>query len=89
MKRRILLASLAIFLCAAAARAQEAPSDGVGRITVEELKALLASEKPPFVIDVRSGPGRVVKGAVVIPVEQIESRLSEIPRDREVVTYCA
>lgn len=89
MKRRIFLASLIAALLCATALAQEAPSDGVGRIPVEELKALLAGANPPFVIDVRSGPGRVVKGAVVIPLDQIESRLSEVPRDREVVTYCA
>ena len=90
MKRRIFLTSLAIFLCAAAtARAQEATSDGVGRITVEELKALLASGTPPVVIDVRPGAARLIKGAVNIPGGDIESRLSEIPRDREIVTYCA
>jgi hypothetical protein len=88
MKRRIFLASLAIFLCAASALAQE-PSDGVGRITVEELKALLASKTPPLLIDVRPGVTRIVKGSVNIPVDEIESRLSEIPRDREVVTYCS
>ncbi|HLM56344.1 MAG TPA: hypothetical protein VK422_09535 [Pyrinomonadaceae bacterium] len=89
MKRRIFLAFLAAALLCGTALAQEAPSDGVGRVTVEELKALLAGANPPFVIDVRSGPGRVVKGAVVIPVDQVESRLSEVPRDREVITYCA
>ena len=89
MKRRIFLASLIAALLCASAPAQEAPADGVGRITVEELKALLADAKPPFVIDVRSGPGRLVKGAVNIPVDQIESRLSEIPLDREVITYCS
>jgi hypothetical protein len=92
MKRRIFLASLAVALLCATALAQGAPqahADGVGRVTVEELKTLLASANPPFLIDVRSGPGRVVKGAVIIPVDQIESRLSEIPRDREVITYCA
>ena len=89
MKRRIFLASLTAALLCGTALGQEAPSDGVGRITVEELKALLAGANPPFVIDVRSGPGRVVKGAVVIPPDQVESRLSEGPRDREVVTYCA
>ena len=89
MKRRIFLASLIAALLCGTALAQETPSDGVGRITVEELKALLAGANPPFVIDVRMAPGRIMKGAVLIPVDQIESRLSEVPRDREVVTYCA
>ncbi len=92
MKRRVLLASLAILLCAAAtARAQEASSDGVGRVTVEEFKALLASNAPPFVIDVRPGAARLIKGAVNITLDEMDSgaRLAEIPRDREIVTYCA
>ncbi len=89
MKRRIFLAALAAaLLCAPAARAQESP-DGVGRVTVEELKELMASARPPVVVDVRSTARRVIKGALNITVDGIESRLSELPRDREIVTYCA
>ena len=89
MKRRIFLAAVvAALLCGASARAQE-PSDGVGRVTVEELKALMASANPPVVIDVRSGARRVIKGALNITGDEMESRLSELPRDREIITYCA
>ena len=65
----------------------------VPRITVEELKARLAKNAPVFIIDSRS-PGSYdnseikIKGAVRIPMDEIESRLSEIPRDREIVVYC-
>jgi hypothetical protein len=91
MKRRIFLASLAAALLfgAASARAAQEPSDGVARVTVEELKTLLAGKTPPVVVDVRLGAVRVVKGAVNVPLDQFESRLSELPRDREIVTYCA
>jgi len=89
MKRRIFLTALAAaLLCGAAARAQE-PSDGVGRVTVEELKGLMASANPPLVIDTRSGARRVIKGALNITVDGIESRLSDLPRDRDIVFYCA
>lgn len=89
MKRRIFLAALAAaLLCGPAARAQET-TDGVGRVTVEELKRLMASPQPPVVVDVRSAARRVIKGALNITNEQIESRLSELPRDREIITYCA
>ena len=90
MKRRIFLAAVltTAVLCGAAARAQ-GPPDGVGRVTVEELKALLASANPPVVIDVRSGARRVIKGALNITVDGIDARLSELPRDREIVFYCA
>jgi rhodanese-related sulfurtransferase len=63
--------------------------DGVPRITLAELKALLASATPPFVIDVRSGVNQKIKGAHSIPVGEIEARLNEIPHDREIVTYCS
>lgn len=90
MKRRIFLTALAAaaLLCGAPARAQESP-EGVGRVTVEELKELMASANPPVVVDVRSTARRVIKGALNITGDQMESRLSELPRDREIITYCA
>ena len=65
----------------------------IPRITVDELKEKLAKNAPVFIIDSRS-PGSYdnseikIKGAVRIPMDEIESRLSEIPRDREIVVYC-
>jgi len=65
----------------------------VPRITVEELKARLAKNAPVFIIDSRSqgsydNSEMKIKGAVRIPMDEIEARLSEIPRNREVVIYC-
>jgi hypothetical protein len=65
----------------------------VPRITVEELKARLAKNAPVFVIDSRSqgsydNSEMKIKGAVRIPMDEIEARLSEIPRNREIVVYC-
>lgn len=59
------------------------------RITLDEFKALLADGKPVLVLDVRGGVTQKIKGAVNIPLGELESRLGEIPRDREIVTYCA
>ena len=74
--------------------AAEPKTEGeVPRITVEELKARLAKNAPVFIIDSRS-PGSYdsseikIKGAVRIPMDEVEARLSEIPRDREIVVYC-
>lgn len=82
-----------VLLCSATAYAASAQDhahhDEVKRISVEDFKALLAGDKPVTVIDVREGAERKIKGAVVIPVGDIESRLKEIPRDHEIVTYCA
>lgn len=45
----------------------------------------------PLLLDVRTpqefGEGHV-PGAVNIPVQELESRLAQVPKDREVVVYC-
>lgn len=68
-----------------AAQASQQPD----RISLDDLKALLASGKPVLILDVRNEVGSKIKGAVHIPLDQVEARVGEIPRDREVVTYCA
>ena len=67
----------------------QAPADGVERITVDDLKALLARKAPVTIIDVRSSITEKIKGALHIPLGEIEARLGEIPRDRAIITYCA
>lgn len=77
-----------------ASQATEHKTEGeVPRITVDELKEKLAKNAPVFVIDSRSqssydGSEMKIKGAVRIPADEIEARLKEIPRDREIVVYC-
>jgi rhodanese-related sulfurtransferase len=90
MKHRIFLALL--LTCAAlpaAARAQAAalqvPAD---RITLEEFKRLRDAGKV-YVLDVRYSIETKIKGATHVPLDQLESRLSELPHDREIVTYCS
>ena len=69
------------------------PAAEIERITVEELKAKIAKNEPVTIIDSRSqgsydGSNQKIKGAIRIPANEIESRLKEIPRDKEVVIYC-
>jgi rhodanese-related sulfurtransferase len=87
MKRRLFLVTLLMCGAAAgaAARQQQVPP---GRITVEEFKTLHAEGKV-LTLDVRHGPDQKIKGAVVVPLDHLESRLAELPRGREVVTYCS
>ncbi len=73
----------------AAAARNGAPPAEIGRITLAELKALLARREPVTIIDVRGDSATKIKGALHIPLPEIEARLKEIPRDREIVTYCA
>jgi len=68
-------------------------------ITAEELKAKLAKNQPVTIIDVRATSslldgGNKIKGAVYVKLRRLKYRLDfpplrDIPRNREVVTYCA
>ena len=89
MKRRLFLVTLLMSAAPLAARAwappQEAPPD---RVTLEEFTRLRAAHQV-FVLDVRYQIDKKIKGARHISLEQLEARLAELPRDREIVTYCS
>ena len=68
-------------------------------ITAEELKSKISKNEAIAIIDVRATSGLLeadnkIKGAVYVKLRRLKSRLGlpplkDIPRDREVVTYCA
>jgi hydroxyacylglutathione hydrolase len=63
------------------------------RISVAELTDQLASAEPPLIVDVRTRGAvwldpRQIPGALRLAWEEIEERLSELPRAREVILYC-
>jgi len=87
--KRVILLTLAAALSLGGGAAwgrQQTPPD---RVTVEELKRLLRDGRPVLVLDVRAHAERVIKGARHIPLDQVESRAGELPRGREIITYCA
>ena len=61
-------------------------------IDARSLQEKLGSKKAPLVLDVRNPPEVAVDGAIegsmMIPMDQLPSRLAEIPPDREVVAVC-
>ena len=59
------------------------------RISLAELNSLLEQKKPVVILDVRGEIDTKIKGAKHIPLDELESRLSEVPRNHEIVTYCA
>ena len=66
----------------------------MARITASELRELLAAGKAPLIFDLRSNAAVeeepvLIQGAVHIPLGDIESRLGEFPRDRDIVVYCS
>lgn len=62
------------------------------RIPIPELQKKLGSDKKPIVVDVRETSeikeGGAIPGAIHIPIRQIDKRMSEIPKNAEVVFYC-
>ena len=81
------------------AHAQAQNASDVAFITAEELKTKMTSNHPVTVIDVRSSEGyaassTTIKGAFHFKVRNLKHRLAfaplkNVPKDREVVTYCA
>jgi membrane protein DedA with SNARE-associated domain/rhodanese-related sulfurtransferase len=66
----------------------------IARITPDELKHLLDAGHEPVIVDLRQPLDRQanpysVPGALWMAVEDLERRHHEIPRDRDVILYCA
>ena len=62
------------------------------RITATALRDRLEMERPPVVIDIRSGQERADKsipGSLHMPLNHLEERLGEISTDTSVVVQCA
>jgi len=65
----------------------------LARISVDELKRMIAAGEAPVIVDVRNRSAhlhdpRRIPGALRMTVDEIETRLNDLPRDREIVLYC-
>ncbi|MFF9345088.1 MULTISPECIES: rhodanese-like domain-containing protein [unclassified Streptomyces] len=76
--------------------AMEALADEVApasRVTAARLRAALADERPPLVVDVRTCGEREANGfidaALHIPLNELPARSGELPADRPLVLHCA
>jgi rhodanese-related sulfurtransferase len=62
------------------------------KLTPEELKEALESKQGIFLLDVRNPEeleqSGVIDGYVNIPLDQLEKRLGEVPRDKVIITMC-
>jgi rhodanese-related sulfurtransferase len=71
----------------------------VNTISAEELKTMMANNQQVTVIDVRSSEGfanstTTLKGSIHFKLRKLKDRLNfpplkDLPRNREIVTYCA
>ena len=77
-----------------AQQAQATPTpypDGARRVTIEEMESLVKEGKA-VVIDVRSQDSYDaghIPGAKLIPSGEILSHISELPKDKLIITYCS
>jgi rhodanese-related sulfurtransferase len=65
---------------------------GVQGLSVREAKALIDKTPNLFILDVRTPDENRqarLKNSVLIPVDDLERRLNEVPRNRPVLVYCA
>jgi len=98
-QRFFMFAFIILGLTAVVIRAQTPAAPAVSTISAEELKAKVAGNHPVTIIDVRSSDGyaastTTVKGALHFKVRKIKQRLAyppfkDMPKDREIVTYCS
>jgi iron complex transport system ATP-binding protein len=83
-------------LCVAYGLAEPAPAaatpdEAVPQMRAEALRDILAVTEGPLVLDVRSGEEFAaghVPAARHIPLDELPTRLGELPRDRQIVAYC-
>jgi hypothetical protein len=64
----------------------------VARIAPEELRRKLEAGEEVVVVDVRSAlesEADSVPGALRIPLEDLETRHGDIPRDRDIILFCS
>jgi len=103
MNRKMLLLSLAAGLALMACSSPEAPEPAaesaalaavatLQEVDVDQLKQRLDAGENIYLLDVRTpaelAEHGLIAGAVNIPIDELEGRLAEVPKDRPVVTYC-
>ncbi|MDA1314479.1 MAG: rhodanese-like domain-containing protein [Acidobacteria bacterium] len=97
-----LLAGVALFSACSTGPAEEAAAQAEQQAPVElaaakefdaaDLKARLDSGENVYLLDVRRpeelAEHGAIEGYVNIPIDELEARVSEVPKDRKVVVYC-
>jgi predicted sulfurtransferase len=88
------LFSLAALLLAAGGitgiTAQAMPHPEAPRISVADAKKAIDAGKA-ILVDVRSAMNyqqEHAKGAISLPTDEVAARMSELPKDKQIITYC-
>lgn len=80
-------------VAAEAAAKRQAELAKIGRITVDELKSKIAHDDSILILDVRmpddyDKADKKIKGSIRISPYDLKARMNEIPKDKDIVTYC-
>jgi len=62
-----------------------------GDVTVEQAKVLIESKPSLILLDVRTQEeydSGHIEGAILIPISELEDRLDELSKNKEVLVYC-
>lgn len=84
------IALVSFLFCAFNANAQ-GPDDGAPRITAVELLARIDKGENIVILDVRARESHEetkIKGAVTMPLNELEARVGELPFGAMIAAYC-
>jgi hypothetical protein len=81
--------STGVVVMASSVRADDHAQVETGRISVDELMLMLLKKKPVTVVRALDTYEEKIAGALQIPLDDLEKHLKELPRGKEIVTYCA
>jgi 3-mercaptopyruvate sulfurtransferase SseA len=68
-----------------------APADGIARISIEDAKKNSEAGKA-VIVDTRNAEAykaEHIKDAINIPTEETAKRISELPKDKQLIFYCS
>jgi adenylyltransferase/sulfurtransferase len=63
----------------------------VPTVTVQDLKAMRDAQKDHLLVDVREPQEYEtcrIEGALLLPLGQLAARMSELPKDKELIVHC-
>lgn len=86
-----LIALLFFNISLASCKTQESKPASITNVTADEVYKMLSSNKDYFILDVRSKEefdSGHIEGAYLIPVSELENRLTELPQDKPIIVYC-
>ena len=89
----LLIAALAVYIAWRWWRRRVSRAPDIARISVDELRALVAAGEHPLVVDVRGEAmqqvdARRIPEAVSLSLDAIRAGRDGLPRDRKIVVYC-